>query len=728
MPPPDHRTSNGSSRPPASSRDADPSKSTFSKTTGRISIALPGAAGSSSASARPLEAIPRATASSSSLSTPAPAASLAKSASASASGASAATADKLPPFFYKPLKCKDFRVTYDPALDTNPIKKGKAIEYRYDGEGLAEDAGKQDPRGSRKNAGQMLAKVKRRMHRERLGVTTYNVSWLRQWTFADFRMTTLDVPQWDKNSRGPPPPLPPCAILVTGFPSSTSGDAIHAHFRTFGRIEQLEVKVDPKTGGNLGLCWIKYRDDVPRDLEPDKPTREKYEAKRRAGQVQDGAAVAKTAVAKGNGAKVGMAMLRAETGVKVVLDADGKLCKAAVDAELLRLHPPPPSNPKSETSTSAADQSRSASSTPRAHSTSQKAPPPPDDAPPPPPSLPPPPPPSSSRTSRPDGPSARPPSSRRDSPPAARSDRWSREPSGSRTSALTRSDAGLPARPSYAVPPWSSGPDASTSSGSAALQSDRSSSTVGTSAGLYVSARSRGASPPELRLARPSMPVPPLPSSHPHRRQDRWRDMPAPAPLAQPKLGRRPGPAPGGRGSPGKDNMASAIAQAVEQAKKRLETRHRQQDGRAAESGRPGSSRQDDLGDVDMEMSSEDEAAKSASEGSSEGESGDEPDARNRLHYDYASGKAQTRRILPRGMAPVGAIAWQVSKKILLEKLRTNGFPHLFIEKVSFQQDRPERNGSKAVPNNEELQRHFGKYGIDRVSTHSAAAPLMFGR
>jgi hypothetical protein len=112
-----------------------------------------------------------------------------------------------------------------------------------------------------------------------------------------------------------------------------------------------------------------------------------------------------------------------------------------------------------------------------------------------------------------------------------------------------------------------------------------------------------------------------------------------------------------------------------------------------------------------MDVSSDDEGGKSGSDTGSE----DEGDARNTLHYDYALGKPQIRRVLPPGVAPVGAIAWQVSKKILLEKLRSNGHPYLLIEKRPFQEDRPTRTGPQAAPSNDDLQRYFGKYGIDRV-------------
>lgn len=152
-------------------RDKDARGASSSSTTRprqSISIALPSAASSSSASTaarRPLEAFSGSTSSSSSR----PKAPVKPTAPPPA-------ADKVPPFFYKPLKSKDYKVEYDPALDSNPIKKGKAVEYRYDGQGLPDDAGSKDPRGARSNLEQHLAAAKRHLHVKRVNVITYNVS------------------------------------------------------------------------------------------------------------------------------------------------------------------------------------------------------------------------------------------------------------------------------------------------------------------------------------------------------------------------------------------------------------------------------------------------------------------------------------------------------------------------------------------------------------------------
>lgn len=69
------------------------------------------------------------------------------------------------------------------------------------------------------------------------------------------------------------------------------------HFRPYGEIQSIEVKVDPATGGSLGICSILYKDNS------------KYKSPAHEG--------AKKAVTAGNGAMIGMQKVRVE------LDRDG---------------------------------------------------------------------------------------------------------------------------------------------------------------------------------------------------------------------------------------------------------------------------------------------------------------------------------------------------------------------------------------------------------------------
>ncbi|GEM07126.1 histone-lysine N-methyltransferase SETD1 [Rhodotorula toruloides] len=524
--------------------------------------------------------------------------------------------EKPPPFFYKPLGAKDYRVLYDPALDPNPIKKGKEVVKRVDGKGLAADAGARDPR--RTTDPEQLKKLEARRRKgplmRKLGIITYS---------------------WDKNSTGPPPPAPPSAILVTGFPSTTTADAIHAHFRSFGRIEQQDVKYDSQTGGSLGICWIKFIDDVPRDPEPDKPVREKYERKRMAGQAQDGGAVAKDAVAKANGAKIGMAMLMSEQGVKVVLDADGLLCRAAVKAEMERLHPLRPRPAPKPTSRFA-------------------QPTPPSSLPPPPPSLPPPPPPPSSSShasalANPSGP------------------RWA-TPSGPR--AHVHRDPPPPTEPR--ANPISAFPDAVSAAKHIAMPSVPI---------PPIKPLARGWSPSLRDSHGQPAPLPPRPAST-FARISPQRNGRLPAPRLHPAP-ERPG-APG-RGPPRKsESMASAVAQAVEAAKRRLQNLRTNGQPERRAKGR-------EEGEADMDMSSEDEGGRSGS--SSE----EEEDAKDAVFFH--AGRNSDRRPAPLkwGASPVGAIAWQVSKKVLFEKLSASGKPYLSIDRSAYQRHRLAQGGRMAT-------------------------------
>ncbi|BGP48228.1 histone methyltransferase set1 [Rhodotorula kratochvilovae] len=601
---------------------------------------------------------------------------------------------KQPPFFYKPLKTKDFRVTYDPALDRNPIKKGKQAVQRWDGEGV-----KEEPKDPRKAEGAEAKKPKRELLVQKVALVTYN---------------------WDKNSLGPPPPAPPTAILVSNFPSATGSEAIAAHFRVFGQIERQDFKHDPQTGGGLGLCWIKYVDDVPRDPTPDQPTRERYDRKKREGRVQNGAEVAARAVREANGARVGMAMLRSSEGVKVVLDRDGKLCNEACKAELARRYPPKPKPAPPPPAPVAAPSPKPASTLPPVAPSAGLPARPPSPRPP---SVPPPPPPSRNPLS-PQGSAFRPPP----------------EPSSS-----TTTSSSAPLVPRAMRLPAAPGPAPVAGAPPSALRIAVPSMPI-----PPLPAPVKGAPPSAMRIAVPSMPVPPLPARRPatapvqrerdrdrDRDRDRGRDRDRSRDRERDRdrdrwgrpvvRGRHASGEGGARGGAPKrdDSMASAIAQAIADAKRRLKARER---------GAPPLER--DGGEEDMEMSSEEEAERNKAgerekgeeargKGEGVGEAGgssddddagsDSVDVKDALFYHHGTRTLAPRRILPRGIAPVGAIAWQVSKKVLLEKLADNGRPYLLIEKAAFERHRYAQNGRMPTPNHDELERHFRAYNIDKT-------------
>lgn len=77
------------------------------------------------------------------------------------------------PFFYKSLGTKDFRAEYDPETDPSPLKKGKEVVYRYDGEGVE---AVEDPRRASSSQAAAKLKVVRENASKPLSVIAYAVS------------------------------------------------------------------------------------------------------------------------------------------------------------------------------------------------------------------------------------------------------------------------------------------------------------------------------------------------------------------------------------------------------------------------------------------------------------------------------------------------------------------------------------------------------------------------
>ena len=80
----------------------------------------------------------------------------------------------IPPDFYKPLGTRDSRVLYDPTLDPSPVKKGKEVIYRFEGEGV--EGVPADPRKATDQAATDQKKKSRSLLVRELGVMTYEVS------------------------------------------------------------------------------------------------------------------------------------------------------------------------------------------------------------------------------------------------------------------------------------------------------------------------------------------------------------------------------------------------------------------------------------------------------------------------------------------------------------------------------------------------------------------------
>ncbi|ODO10145.1 hypothetical protein I350_02373 [Cryptococcus amylolentus CBS 6273] len=137
--------------------------------------------------------------------------------------------------------------------------------------------------------------------------------------FHEVNFQASDLPyQWDSNSTGPAPPPPPAAVLITGLSPLTTVDQITKYLRPHGRIKELDSKVNPKTGMQLGICWVKF--DSPPSGKP--------------GTAND---VASSVVKMCDGKRISN---NGNEKIKVVLDGRGLRTAKAVKEEMERLYPP----------------------------------------------------------------------------------------------------------------------------------------------------------------------------------------------------------------------------------------------------------------------------------------------------------------------------------------------------------------------------------------------------
>ena len=150
--------------------------------------------------------------------------------------------------------------------------------------------------------------------------------------------------------------------------------------------------------------------------------------------------------------------------------------------------------------------------------------------------------------------------------------------------------------------------------------------------------------------------------------------------------------------------MAMAVAAAVQQAKRRFESKQAKASSR--------STRDDQGGEKDMEMDS------SGHDDSSEESDKEEKvyfhrDSQRRNHEQRSAG-GRSYGVVP--AAGVG-VEWQASAVVLREKLAANGHSHIFISKTAYYEDRRTRfAGNVPVLNGEELRRHFEEFELDQVS------------
>lgn len=594
----------------------------------------------------------------------------------------------LAPDHYKPRGTKDFKVIYDPSIDPSPVKRGKEVISRYDGEGVVEI-----PSDPRKAADRSLGGVSKshvRSIKEPLAVYyTVSLDFLLFGIFVYFFFGGCF--QWDMNSTGPAPPPPPCSILVTGFPSSTTPDQLHRQFSTFGKIASLDNKNHPQTGGSLGICRITFVDDVPKNLDVSRSVKDKYDRDRRKGLIQDGNQVALEAIKKGNGTKIGARMMLLADVIAVVMDGDGALAKLAVKEELARRNPAPP-------------------------------PPPPHPRPPPPSSeyrashVPPPPPPTRSTPAQ----------QSKGLPPSP----FPNQPGTPFSSLRLPPPPPPPNAPnSYRPPPPPPPPQAQYSNSTHFRHNEvRLPNTLAWQGQPQIPLPARPASTPSPYsfAIPPTQPRFPLPAPPFQNRPSPARPPTGPSALNPPNQPRSSHPVrqlpsdpyipivfsgtPAVRTTSVKNGaqasaMSKAVAAAVLVAKQRLESSKKKKVGKG---------RAELEGDeMDMELSDSDEAGDGKSE--EDNESAVEEKIDDQVFF-HKNGRMERRKVLQKGRAPAAAIAWQASPQVLRGKLITNGLSYVSISKTTFYAARKfGHSGNPSVLSGGELEHHFRDYDLDRV-------------
>ncbi|MBW0465393.1 hypothetical protein O181_005108 [Austropuccinia psidii MF-1] len=255
---------------------------------------------------------------------------------------------------------------YDPALDTSVVKKSAGPLYRHSKPShIITVTPNRDPRLKLAYPIPMTSAPKTSSARSALIAGLSRNSRGRQ-AFHSQVEQILSYP-YDRNSVGPPPPPPPTAILITMLNKLVTGEQVRSHFSQFGRIAECQMKLDPQTGGSLGICWLRFANDpTPNSkgdthLEHSSGSYPSLSANNRHRTNQNGHLSALAAVKKANGARIGIMLTMnvprvtsslkrssknpAHYGIRCQLDGDGKKCTKAILDELNKLYPPTPPAP-----------------------------------------------------------------------------------------------------------------------------------------------------------------------------------------------------------------------------------------------------------------------------------------------------------------------------------------------------------------------------------------------
>ncbi|KAJ9108282.1 hypothetical protein QFC19_002530 [Naganishia cerealis] len=146
--------------------------------------------------------------------------------------------------------------------------------------------------------------------------------------------------EWDDNSPFPKPPPPPDGICISNINPLVTVSQIEHAVSAIGKTKNIDMKLDPRTGMQMGICHVTFhsgeeRLQLPAGRNGKKPTMMTLPVP--AWQI------ASKAQKVLNGMSIGLNMGgQKESVMKVVLDGNGDKARKVMEAELERRRRPPP--------------------------------------------------------------------------------------------------------------------------------------------------------------------------------------------------------------------------------------------------------------------------------------------------------------------------------------------------------------------------------------------------
>ncbi|KAJ9122394.1 hypothetical protein QFC22_001816 [Naganishia vaughanmartiniae] len=140
--------------------------------------------------------------------------------------------------------------------------------------------------------------------------------------------------QWDENSPFPKPPPPPEGICIWNINPLVTVSQIEHALSVIGKPKNIDMKLDPRTGMQMGICHVTFqpgeeRREVPASRSGKKP--------RISTHIIPAWQIASNAQKALNGKSIGMAFgKQKESVMKVVLDGNGDKARKLLEAEVER--------------------------------------------------------------------------------------------------------------------------------------------------------------------------------------------------------------------------------------------------------------------------------------------------------------------------------------------------------------------------------------------------------